>query len=250
MKLARVLILSCALAHGGAAFGQQPTLPDQEAKRLFEEINNTKSYVNISYGPVTIIGGPAGGNQTHRCGSGTMNESELRYAQAAAQAGLMSIAEDASSQSFRQGKSFSWDQMLAATTAGVQNKIVISPTPLGSSLDITNRLPPADRLPNCLRFMDGKHKVDQVLRNEVQKKGLATYAIVYLTYVADWNPYYLAIERSLDSPARNKERKAIAVFKYDDFKRSWAYKAGDFSNRESDFSSKNVEAYLANAPSN
>jgi hypothetical protein len=64
----------------------------------------------------------------------------------------------------------------------------------------------------------------------------------------DWNKYHLAINQELGIN-RNRERKAIKLWKYDDFTNNWIYKVGDYGNRDAEFSTSNVAGFLA-SPSN
>jgi hypothetical protein len=227
------------------AVAQTPILSDSEVTHLFEQGNNTLSFVNISYGPATVVGGPAGGTAAHVCGSGILNQGELQFLQAAARVGIISIQEDASSQSFRQGQSFSWGQMLEQTTAGVQTKLVISPTALGRSLDITGKLPAAQRIKNCIRFMDGHYQVEKVIKREARTKGLTHYMLAYVTYSVEWNKTYVALMQTLGS-VRSAQRKSINLWKYDDFTSKWMVQpvAADYSDRDAEFATRSVETFL------
>jgi len=237
-------ILFFLLLASDLAKAQDPALSDSEARRIFDELENSGSIVSLSYGPANVVGGPAGGTASNKCGSGRINANELRVLQAAEKAGLLTIQEDPSAQAFRQGQNFSWNQMLNMTTSGVQTRVLISLTPIGVSLDQTSKLLPDKRIPNCLRYINGSYKAEKVVKNEVIKKGISMFRIISLTYSADWNKYDQAINEQLGIN-RKKERKARLLWKYDEFQSKWLFQAGDYTNRDADFTTNHVASVLA-----
>lgn len=232
------------------AAGALPSSPASEEtpagspKEVLEATWNTKAFMNIPFGQMAVLGGPAAGNQEPPCGSGSVSQGGLNGVKAAQTIGLVWAVEDVPSQQYNQGQSFSWGQMLDQTTAGVQARITVTLTPLGKSLDVTNSLAPALRLKNCLRIRQGVFRVTQVVKEEPQRKGVTDYKVLFVNYKGTWNPHFKQLMQILGQPLSDN-RKAIALVKHDPFSSKWIYVTGDLADADKDFTTANVANALA-----
>ena len=190
--------------------------------------------------------GALAGNQPHNCGGGVLNGNELAFLRQAQAAGVVSIVEEQSSQQFRQGQSFSWGQMLDATTAGVAQKVVIRPTAVGQAKDVSATLPPAERIQNCLKLKVGSFRVTNVVRNELQRKGVTDYRTVLVTYDALWTPEYRQMS-ALGGVGLADARKGVVLLKNDPFAGRWIVLTSDLADADKEFNTNNVASLLAAA---
>ena len=224
---------------------QNVQLSNADAKAAIEAVWNMGT-VNLSIGPHTIVGGPAGGNQGHACGSGTLNEGEFAFTKQAQAVGLLSITEEESSQQFRQGQTFSWGQMLDATTAGVSQRVIIQPTAMGAAKDISATLPQGLHLRNCLKFKMGSFQITNVVKNEPTRRGITDYRVVFVTYNANWAPEYRQLIAQ-GGGTLSTARKAVLLFKYDTFNDKWIVVTNDLADADKEFNTNSVASVLANA---
>jgi hypothetical protein len=219
-------------------------IPAGSPKEVLEASWNMRSLFHFPIGQMAVVAGPASGNQEFVCGSGSIGPVMLKEIKVAQTLGLLSAVEDAPSQQYNQGQSFSWGQMLDQTTAGVQARITVTPTPLGRSLDVTNSLPPALRLRNCIRMREGVFRITQVVKEEAQRKGVTDYKVLFVNYSVAWNPQYKQFMQMFGQPL-SENRKAIALLKSDPFSSKWIYVAADVADADKDFTTANVANALA-----
>jgi hypothetical protein len=242
LPLAVLLFVSAHITNGSA---QSVELSNAEVKAKLEEVWNA-GVSRVSLGALTIVGGPAGDNRPHTCGSGLLNASEFNYVKNVEAAGLISVVEEQSSQQFRQGQSFSWGQMLDATTAGVSQKVVVRPTGAGQAIDVSGRLPPEQRQANCFAFRMGTFRITNVLKNEPQRRGVTDYRVVFVTYLANWTSEYRRV-MAIGGTHLSDARKGISLLKHDAFAGKWQLVGSDFANADAEFTTNNVAAMLAAA---
>jgi hypothetical protein len=213
-------------------------------KEVLEATWNARSFINLAIGQLSVVAGPASGNREFSCGAGSIGPGGLAAIKAAQTIGLVWAVEDTPSQQYNQGQSFSWGQMLDQTTAGVQARITVTPTPLGRSLDVTNSLAPSLRLKNCMRIRQGAFRITQVVKEDPQRKGVTDYKVLFVNYRVTWTPQYKQIMQILGQPVA-ENRKAIALLKNDPFSSKWVLMAGDAADVDKDFTTANVANALA-----
>jgi len=219
-------------------------IPAGSPKEVLEATWNARSFINLAIGQLSVVAGPASGNREFSCGAGSIGPGGLAAIKAAQTIGLVWAVEDTPSQQYNQGQSFSWGQMLDQTTAGVQARITVTPTPLGRSLDVTNSLAPSLRLKNCMRIRQGAFRITQVVKEDEQRKGVTDYKVLFVNYRVSWNPQYKQIMQILGEPVA-ENRKAIALLKNDPFSSKWVFVTGDVADVDKDFTTANVANALA-----
>jgi hypothetical protein len=158
--------------------------------------------------------------------------------------GLLQIEMDTAQQRFNRAQAFSWGQMLSQTTGGVINKARVRLTPLGIKTDATASLPVVLRIKNCLRIRSGTYKITKVVKNELRKKSVTDFAVVFVTYTAQWNPIVLQYLKMWGRSLAN-ERKAITLLKYDQFTQKWSVVDEDVSDAGRDFQTNRVARTLS-----
>lgn len=239
------LVVLLVLALMGSALAQSPSLDNSSAKRLLEK--EWRNRINLlPYGPGTIISGPVG-PPNDICGSIKFSRQGFAPILAAEQAGLFVIKVDQMFDRFRRDRSYYWDQLLEQTLYGAEIKVVIELSAQGVATD--KETPASDRKPNCLRLPLGTMTVDNILRNEPQRRGLNELRVIYFTYTDINNPVYIgyARARGIDIASTNK-RKAIVLLKFDPFTEAWGMIAGDSADATEEFQTNFVEKGLASAP--
>ncbi len=211
----RKYVLAGALACSvQSAFGQE--LSDSQAAQTIETTWNSVSSAGLTYGDVVIAG-----FGTNICGNPVISWDELKVLLAAQTVGLVSISVDRA-----------------------QNRAHISLTPFGMQTDITASMPPKYRLSNCMHFKDGTFKVNRVVKNDLYKKGVNDYRVIFLTYTASWNALYRKIMQ-LRGVILSDDRKAIALLKFDAFNNKWVIVAADIGDADREFQTNNVARALA-----
>jgi hypothetical protein len=228
------------------ARAQSTELSNAEAKAYLEQVWNSQNITGIPLGAATVITGPAGDNRPHTCGNGLLNVGEFYFLKNAESTGLFSVVEEQSSQQFRQGQSFSWGQMLDATTAGVSQKIIIRATSAFRALDVSASLPPEQRQANCLKYRMGTFRITSIVRNELQRRGVTDYRVLFVTYTANWTTEYRQIQAA-NRVELSDARKAIVLLKQDAFAAKWKLLAADLANANAEFTTSNVTTMLAAA---
>jgi len=202
-----------------------PGLSDAAALTIMQRIWDETATVRIALGTFSVVRDGFANGQA-------LNEKQFHNALIWAKVGIITVGEVSSSQSFNRGQSFSWGQFLNQTVGGVQRQIVVSPTPLGSSLNIRHE-------PNRLIISQGTFRLTRVVGNELIKRGVDDFRVVRVLYDASWSQAYTNFYAISGAPLSSR-RKSIILIKFDPFKDTWIWVAGDYANADSEFTTHDV----------
>jgi hypothetical protein len=206
-------------------------VPDPVTKVALESWFNRNSVDLIPLGSYNVIGQPFAG------GSGNLSIDQYKAIKVAERYGLVIVNEDQSFDEFRQGKGFSWGQMLDMTTAGVQRKVSILATPKG-------RQEAASSGPTFLTISAGKFTISDIVKDEDIRKGADKLKVLFFTYHAVWNPIEEDMWRVIYGRDRAQDRKEKLLIKFDPFNKMWPFVAADISDNNQDFTTDNVNNWL------
>lgn len=217
-------------------------LPDREARNVITGEIETWGLVAVPLGEIAVV-------EADRWTEGQISLNELNDLEAWSKAGLITLsAEDSPYPS----QSRTWEQRYFRR-GGESMRIIVAPTTAG--LDLQSRTNLSDSQEEGLELPRARFRqilygrlfsvtVEEVVENKEINSTTHLYRLIRGTMREDWSEEGTKVSRAAGRAIGDRKKFGV-LLEYDPFEDQWRSVTWDLSNVHQQFTSRNVENYLA-----
>lgn len=130
-----------------------------------------------------------------------------------------------------------WAQYLDATVGGILEQIDVAP------LEIKHA-PGYKETNDSFSVPQGEFKVERVVKRDSLRGGAESYCLVHFLHLGEWNRFLWPFLLALGTDPIHHQRKGRVLLKLDPFTDAWKGVAGDYTDRDKDFTSDDVGDFV------